>query len=72
MRLPKFWKDTGRYNDYLITLTIVAGIALGAFASSHFPVPWWARIFLIIVGLIVGLVLGFGVMHILCTYFSED
>jgi hypothetical protein len=72
MKLPKFWKDTGTYNDPLISLTILGSIILGIVSALHFEVHWLFKIILGLGGCVLGIATGFLVIYILCTFFSVD
>jgi hypothetical protein len=70
MKPPKFWPDSGHWNDGLVSLCILISLGSGAlvawrFRSSPFLVA--AGILLPLTGVIVGVTL----VGVLCTWFSR-
>ncbi|QDU06551.1 hypothetical protein V6x_63050 [Gimesia chilikensis] len=71
MKLPKFWKDTGSYNDTAIQLSIFACIL----ACTYFGLAYdmhWLLLGSIIIGPVMGFVIGFSLILFLCTYCAVD
>jgi hypothetical protein len=70
MRLPKFWRHNGTWNDSVVSTAIL--LALGGWVG----LGWWlespglmrAAVFL---GPVTGLGLGLGVVALLCEFFVE-
>jgi hypothetical protein len=71
MRVPRFWKDTGAWNDQIISLTIAASTAGGLFLSSryHSLILFLASL---ILGPIMGFFIGFFLVLILVALFGKD
>jgi hypothetical protein len=66
MKLPKFWRDTGGWNDSVVTGGLVLGLLMWG------GVAWWARTpWLAVLGLPTGFCLGFGMAAILCFSFTD-
>jgi hypothetical protein len=70
MRLPKFWRDKGSWNDPVVSAGIIVGLAAWGGLALRFPTPWllFAAVFL---GPISGLFLGMGVVMVLCRFFAK-
>lgn len=71
VHLPKFWKDKGGWNDSIVTLAITASVAGGLLLSFRCNSIMLA-IGTLILAPIIGLLLGFCVVFVLCTYFGKD
>jgi hypothetical protein len=70
MRLPKFWRDTGRWNDPVVSAGIIVGMAGWGGLGWWLGKPWLllAAVFL---GPVSGLFLGLAVVAVLCRFFAE-
>jgi hypothetical protein len=70
MRLPRFWRDSGRWNDAVVSTAVsVTLIAWGGLAwCVHRPGMYFAAVFL---GPASGLFLGLAVIAILCRFFRD-
>lgn len=70
MKLPKFWRDTGTWNDSVVSACTVLGLVAWGGLGWWLELPWLlgAAVFL---GPVSGLFLGLGVVAVLCRFFAE-
>ena len=71
MRLPKFWRDCGQWNDLLVQGAIVLSICAWGGLAFAIGSPWLG-LATILLGPITGLFVGFLLIHVLCTYFCKN
>ncbi len=65
MKLPKFWRDTGAWNDTVVAAGDVVGLLIWG------GVAWWTKtLWLVGLGLPTGFCLGVGMVAILCGLFT--
>jgi hypothetical protein len=66
MKLPKFWRDTGGWNDAVVSAGVVLGLLMWG------GVAWWAQTpWLMVLGLPTGFCLGVSLVAILCGFFTR-
>jgi hypothetical protein len=70
MRLPKFWHDSGRWNDLVISLCIVLALGFWGLLAWQFGSFRWAVTGVLLAPL-TGFVFGILLVHVLCTYFNS-
>ena len=70
MRLPKFWKDTGGWNDTVVTMAVVISISSGLLLSIRHQLIVLA-LGSIILGPIIGFISGLFAVVILCKLFGK-
>lgn len=70
MKLPKFWRDKGTWNDPVVSAGVVLGLAswVGLGWLLDFPALMIAGMLL---GPFSGFCLGIGIVAVLCRYFTE-
>lgn len=71
MKLPKFWPDSGNYNDAVGTLCIMLSLLTWQLLG------WWLGSLLFgLAGLflapLIGFFIGLTLIHVLSTYFRRD
>ena len=70
MRLPKFWRDKGGWNDNVTTASMA--VCIFGTCGIGFWVDWpWLCLAGLILGPVVGWFLGFFVVSFLCKFFLE-
>jgi hypothetical protein len=71
MRLPKFWRDTGSWNDPVVSTGILFGLGAWAGLGWWLALPWllYASV---ILGPASGFLLGFGAVSVLCRFFAKE
>jgi hypothetical protein len=69
MRLPKFWRDTGAWNDPVVSAGVAAGLAVWGGLGWWLGLPWLLRT-AVFLGPVSGLFLGLGVVAVLCRFFA--
>jgi len=71
MRLPRFWRDKGTWNDPVVSAGILLGVAAWAGLAwvLESPALLLAAVFL---GPLTGLGLGLVVVACLCRFFGKD
>lgn len=70
MRLPKFWKDSGGWNEPLLQLSIGLPLAV-SLAFAYLKGPSLLTIGMMVSSPVVGFIIGLLLIHVLCTYFSK-
>jgi hypothetical protein len=70
VRLPKVWRDTGTWNDPVVSTGIVVGVAAWGGLGWWLEMPWLllAALFL---GPVSGVFLGIAAVSVLCRFFSD-
>jgi hypothetical protein len=70
MRLPRFWRDCGAWNDPVVSVGIVLGLAAWGGLGWWLETPWLllAAVFL---GPVSGFLLGMAVVAVLCRFFAD-
>ena len=71
MNWPKFWNDTGGWNDTLVKSCIVLSICFWM-AVAYFADAPWLYLASAILGPATGALVGFSAVAVLCTYFAKD
>lgn len=69
MRLPKFWKDSGHWNDAVVSLCILLSLLAWLVVAWHFGSYLFALAAVVLAPLF-GFGVGVIVVHVLCTYFN--
>ena len=70
--LPKFWRDTGGWNDTVVSMfPVLCPLATLLVVSFYFQRPLLGFL-LMPVGWICGMILGFATIATLCTFFARD
>ena len=70
--LPKFWRDTGGWNDTVVSMcSAVLPLATLLVVSFYFQRPLLGFL-LMPVGWVGGMIIGFTTIAILCTFFRRD
>ncbi len=71
MNLPKFWPDSGHWNDGVVSLSILLSLltwSLVAWRVGSFPLLAAGVLPATLTGFLVGVTL----VHLLCTYFGRS
>ena len=71
MELPKFWNDSGRWNDSILQACIILSIGFWM-AVAYFADAPWLYLASAILGPVTGFVAGFAAVGVLSTYFAKD
>ncbi|QDT30674.1 hypothetical protein Enr10x_60420 [Gimesia panareensis] len=71
MKLPKFWIDTGAYNDTAIQISIFICCSLCIYIGYAYEMAWLVMS-AIIIGPVSGFFIGFCLIMFLCTYCAVD
>jgi hypothetical protein len=70
MRLPKFWRDCGAWNEPVVTAGIVVGLLAWGGVGWWLGSPWLLGA-AVLLGPLSGFLLGLGVVVVLCRFFVE-
>jgi hypothetical protein len=70
MRLPRFWRDSGTWNDAVVSTGVALSLIVWGGLAWWVNQPWmyFAALFL---GLASGFFIGVAVVAILCRFFTE-
>lgn len=71
MRWPKFWRDTGSWNDPVVATGVLFGIG-GWTCLALWLESRWLLLGAVLLGPVSGFLLGVGVVAVLCTYFARE
>jgi hypothetical protein len=71
MELPKFWNDSGSWNESLVKACITLSICFWM-AAAYFADAPWLFFASVVLGPITGFVVGFAAVSVLSTYFAKD
>jgi hypothetical protein len=70
MRLPRFWRDAGRWNDPVVSAAVVVGLVVWGGLGWWLSLPW-LLLAAGVLGPASGFLLGLGVVAVLCRYFAH-
>ena len=72
MKLPKFWRDKGTWNESAIALCIAASLGICCFVFARFDVPIWIGLFAVPLAMVLGFGIGLAFVAILSGFFGTD
>jgi hypothetical protein len=71
MKLPRFWRDTGSWNDPVVSTGIVLGLATWGGLGWWLELPWLLAA-AVLLGPASGGLLGLGLVAVLCRFFAKE
>src|SRR5438270_291115 len=71
MRRPRFWRDTGSWNDPVVSAAVVLGIAGWGGLVWWLEAPW-LLLAAVLLGPVSGFLLGIGAVTVLCRFFAKE
>ena len=70
MKTPKFWRDTGAWNDRVVAVCIAVGLAVWGGLGWWLELPWLLGA-AVLLGPVSGLLLGLAIVAVLCRFFAQ-